>query len=1060
MDVSPTTWSALSRLLDEALELDADARARWINGLGATQPELAPILRKLLAAHENCESGDVLQQLPPLDVDAVSPIDASGLAAGSRVGPYKLTRGIASGGMADVWLAERADGAFERDVALKLPRLSRLRRDLAVRFARERDILARLEHPHIARFYDAGVTDDGLPYLAMEYVDGQPITNWCDERTLDVAARLELFAQVLDAVQFAHANLVVHRDLKPSNILVTDDAQARLLDFGIAKLLSDGEMARETQLTQLVGRALTPNYASPEQIKGEPLTIATDVYSLGVVLYELLTGRPPYQLALQSVAQLEQAIVAAEPARPSSAVSAEAAQKRSTSEKRLTRSLRGDLDTIVLKALAKHPAQRYATIAELADDLRRHLRGQTVHAQPASWVYRARKFVIRNRLAVGAASAISAALIAATAVSLWQAQLAQQQATRAEEVKRFVLSFFDAADPYSGGNRQATVVDLLKQARARLDATPIADDSIRAEVLATVGGALQGLGESEQAQPMLAEAARLASEMPRGQDRIAAQIHSAYGHSLWRRGDLKPAMEQLDAAEKRSRRAGDMTQLAGALAGKAELSAQQGQYDNAIDLDWQAVRAIELNPSPGAKEWLMVLYSDIAAFTGQAMRKGALEPARRSIELATELNGKRPTPTMLAVRRTYALALAAESDPRQALAELKEVRRRQIELLGADHREVATASRALGAVSLMLGDAGAAIENLQEALRISVARSEGKPTAPLAVARLDYGGVLANARRFDHALIEWRGADAVYSAVHGVDSQAARLARSAVALALTRLGRLDEAHAVFVALRARPFSSSYEEAVIKGRLGSLRSEQGRHDEALALLRGAVDFSADAPSEWMRALAFADLGHALRAGGRVEESLKTLEQARSLLLKSQRNGSPDLAEIAVEIAQAQIALGRADDAVAPAQEAVAFWSRFDPNHRNTGIALLWQARAFAATGSAPKAADALRQATVILATAGLPADQALLTQTQNGPAGGRVEGGGRPLRVRPRCARDLGPGRDGGGARRGVGEPPQRQLRSRALGQPADRADAQRLLPPDRSEPPPAMRTSD
>ena len=243
MDVSAATWGALSKLLDEALDLEPAARATWIDRLDVPQPEFAPLLRKLLAAHATSETTDLLQRLPPLDVPEARSA-RQGSAVGSRIGPYRLKREIGSGGMADVWLAERADGAFERDVALKLPRISRLRRDLAARFARERDILARLEHPHIARFYDAGVTEDGLPYLAMEYVDGQPITKWCDEHRLDIAARLGLFAQVLDAVQFAHANLVIHRDLKPSNILVTDDAQVQLLDFGIAKLLSDEEIAR------------------------------------------------------------------------------------------------------------------------------------------------------------------------------------------------------------------------------------------------------------------------------------------------------------------------------------------------------------------------------------------------------------------------------------------------------------------------------------------------------------------------------------------------------------------------------------------------------------------------------------------------------------------------------------------------------------------------------------------------------------------------------------------------------------------------------------------------
>jgi eukaryotic-like serine/threonine-protein kinase len=985
MEVSAATWHAVSQLLDEALDLDPVARDAWINGIGETQPDLAPILRKLLAAHATSETDDVLQRWPSFAANELSSIEASGLALGSRIGPYRLKRELGSGGMADVWLAERADGAFERDVALKLPRISRLRRDLAMRFAHERDILARLEHPHIARFYDAGVTDDGLPYLAMEYVDGRPITTWCDEHRLDVPARIALFAQVLDAVQFAHANLVVHRDLKPSNLLVTEEAQVRLLDFGIAKLLSDGRSAHESQLTQLAGRALTPDYASPEQIKGEPLTIATDVYSLGVVLYELLAGQSPYQLRLPSVAQLEQAIVAIDPARPSSAVSAEAAQKRGASENRLARSLRGDLDTIVLKALAKQPAERYSTVAEFADDLRRHLRRQTVHARPASWSYRARKFVLRNRLAVGAAAAIGVALLVATLVSLWQARLAQeqariaqQQAARAEAVKQFVLSFFDAANVDSGGTRQTTAVDLLHQTRDRLEAAAIADDAIRIELLTTVGWALQGLNEFKKAESLLAEAARLASTTSRDQDRIAALALTTYGLALARRGELTLAAQQFDAAEERSRRAGDMAQLSAVLRGKSELRAREGQYDKAVDLAQQSVRALERLPPLARKEDLLMAYNTLADFTHQAQRKGALAPARRGLALASELHADGTMPMLLEARRNYALALADEGEPAEALARLEEVRRLQVELLGADHTQVARTVRHLAELSLMLGDPASATEYIGEALRICEAKSAGEPTPQMARAKLGAGEVFANARRYDAALAAWRDSDANYSALYGADNELARLARSGVAHSLTMLGQLDAADAVFAALRDRPLSSA-RATTFKRRLARLRSSQGRHDEALALLHDALALSAAPPSDWTRALAFADLGHALLADGRIEEALEKLRDARTLFLKTQRNGSPDLADVAVDIARANIAQGQVEEAVATTGEAVAFWSHFDRNQRAAGVAHLWQGRALAAAGDVTAATKALRQASDILAIAGLPADQALLEQ---------------------------------------------------------------------------------
>ena len=512
MKISTADWNTVSKLLDEALDLAPVARATWLEHLAGSQPALAPSLRQLLAAHATSETADVMARLPKLS-GAPAASKPPGLNTGDGVGPYRLKIKLGAGGMADVWLAERADGAFARDVALKLPRINRLRQDLAVRFARERDILARLEHPHIARLYDAGVSDDGLPYLAMEFVDGQSITTYCDAKRLDIAARLGLFAQVLGAVQFAHANLIIHRDLKPSNILVGNDGQVRLLDFGIAKLLTDGESALETQLTQSVGRALTPDYASPEQIRGEPLTIASDVYSLGVVLYELLAGNRPYVLKLQSAAQLELAILETESARPSTHTAASAAALRGTTARQLTRSLAGDLDTIVLKALAKQPAQRYGTIAAFADDLQRYRDGNPVAATPPSRWYRARKFVIRNRLGVGAAAAVGVSLIAAAAVSWWQAQIAleqakvaQREARRAGAVQNFLLDIFrtnsdQQKDPVKA--RNTTARELLDIGAARvaknLQDVPEAQD----EVLHTLAQMYWAVGLDDAAAAMV-----------------------------------------------------------------------------------------------------------------------------------------------------------------------------------------------------------------------------------------------------------------------------------------------------------------------------------------------------------------------------------------------------------------------------------------------------------------------------------------------------------------------------------------------------------------------------
>ena len=411
MGLSIPQMALMSRLLDEALPLDTAGRRVWLATLATQYPDLAQALREaLLPQDAQAVRLEALATLPKSgSADEANAIAASGLQCGARVGPYELIRLLGVGGMAEVWLARRADGAFIREVALKLPMFTRLRRDLDQRFAQERDILARLEHPYIARFYDAGVDPSGLPYLSMEYVQGQPLTNWCDVHVLGISERLELFLQVVGAVQYAHEHQVVHRDLKPSNILVTDFGQVRLLDFGVAKLLEVGD-TDPTQLTGVYGRALTPDYASPEVLRGDFVDPRSDTYSLGVLLYELLTGARPYRLKNRASIGIDaQAIVSIDVKKPSTQLEQPAAAARGTTQESLARQLRGDLDVIALKALAKEPAERYPSVATLADDLQRFLDGKPIHARPARFAYRLRKFVLRNR---------TVALVTATSVAL------------------------------------------------------------------------------------------------------------------------------------------------------------------------------------------------------------------------------------------------------------------------------------------------------------------------------------------------------------------------------------------------------------------------------------------------------------------------------------------------------------------------------------------------------------------------------------------------------------------------------------------------------------------
>ncbi len=405
--LSPDQWEALSPLLDEALELTDDERLAWLAALRAENPTLAQQLEALLQEHRELSEEGFLDERP------IGLTGAPGLA-GQFFGAYTLVSQIGHGGMGTVWLAERNDGRFERRVAVKVLNFALMGKGGEERFKREGRILGRLTHPHIAELIDAGVSPGGHPFLVLEYIEGGHIDLYCDQHTLDVRARVRLFLDALGAVAHAHANLIVHRDLKPPNILVRTNGQVKLLDFGIAKLLEGGGQAGESHLTLEGGRALTPEYAAPEQLKGETVTAATDVYASGVLLYILLTGRHPVGDGPRTPASLVKAILETEPTRPSEIVvaaqtngdsTATNAGKRATSPEKLARSLRGDLDTIVAKALKKNPQERYPSIKALADDLQHYLSYEPISARPDTIAYRAGKFLRRHRNSVTAAAA-------------------------------------------------------------------------------------------------------------------------------------------------------------------------------------------------------------------------------------------------------------------------------------------------------------------------------------------------------------------------------------------------------------------------------------------------------------------------------------------------------------------------------------------------------------------------------------------------------------------------------------------------------------------------------
>src|SRR5580700_3079724 len=440
--LSPDQWQALSPYLDQALAMTDDERAPWLSSLGEQDPALAAQLAALLVEHR------VLAQEGFLEKGRFALPSSAGLA-GQTLGPYTLISQIGQGGMGSVWLARRSDGRFERQAAVKFVNIALAGRATEERFKREGSILGRLTHPHIADLLDAGVSSDGQPYLILEYVDGEAIDRYCDEHKLDVEARVHLFLDVLAAVAHAHANLIVHRDIKPSNVLVTASGEVKLLDFGIAKLLEgEGQTGAATLLTHEGGSALTPEYAAPEQLTGRPVTTATDVYALGVLLYVLLSGRHPAGSGQHSPAELLKAVLDLEPPRVSEATTADnsklIAERRGGTPDKLRRELRGDLDTIVGKALKKDSQERYASVIGFADDLQRYLKHEPISARPDTLAYRTAKFVRRNRTVVALIATAIVLVIGSLSTGLYvanrQRKIAEQ---RFAQVRQLANKFID-----------------------------------------------------------------------------------------------------------------------------------------------------------------------------------------------------------------------------------------------------------------------------------------------------------------------------------------------------------------------------------------------------------------------------------------------------------------------------------------------------------------------------------------------------------------------------------------------------------------------------------------
>jgi serine/threonine protein kinase/tetratricopeptide (TPR) repeat protein len=482
-------WAVIDRLLDEALALDPSARAAWLDRLAPEHQPLKATLRDLLDEHAGIETRAFLDTLPKMSEPATD------LKAGDEVGPYRIIEKIGSGGQGSVWLAQRSDGQLKRKLALKLPQLA-WAEGLAARMERERDILGALDHPYIARLYDAGVDQRGRPFLALEYVEGVSLDRSCDEQRLDIRARVALFMKILEAVQYAHTALVVHRDLKPANVLVNAKGEPKLLDFGVSSLMEQAGADGEGEAEQTSTRAMTPRYASPEQMEGRRLGVGSDVYSLGVMLHETLSGCSPYAIKRGSVREYEEAILEGKVRAPSrSAFDDAIALARDTTPRRLARQLQGDLDAIVLKALARDPRERYGSALALHEDLRRWMTGRAVQARPPSAWVSLRKFLVRNRWIAGGVSAAVTAVAVAGLVAVQQAKVAREEARRANATRDFVMGIFNDANPALHGGRDVTVRELLSANEEKLIDRLDGDPALQADVLHSVAQVWDRFGD-------------------------------------------------------------------------------------------------------------------------------------------------------------------------------------------------------------------------------------------------------------------------------------------------------------------------------------------------------------------------------------------------------------------------------------------------------------------------------------------------------------------------------------------------------------------------------------
>ncbi|HEY6984719.1 MAG TPA: serine/threonine-protein kinase [Rhodanobacteraceae bacterium] len=907
-------YQTLKRIFLGARELSGDARSQYLEAECAGNPALRDEVASLLAADAD---GLFLAQ-PHFPADTPSDL---GIDRG-----YRVLRELARGGMGVVYLAERMDGAYSGQVAIKLlTGAALLQAEGIPRLRQERQILARLDHPNIARLLDGGATAGGLPYLVMEYVDGTPIDTYCIDKRGDLASRLDLFLKVCDAVAYAHANLVVHRDLKPSNILVTRSGEPKLLDFGIAKILEETENDR---LTQDGAHLLTPRYASPEQVSGAPVSTASDVYTLGVVMYELLTGASPYPAASTTKPALLKAITEFEPARAS--VLARRHTGPDAMPATFAARLRGDLDAIVRKALSKQPADRYSSVEALAADLRRQRTGRPIAARRGTALYRARKFLRRHWLGTAAASAF-VGLCLAFLLGL-DRQLAQTRIERdkAEQVARFVTELFRVADPSESRGNSVTAREILDRGAKRLvGAETQLPQPVKASMLELMGTVYRRLGLTAQAEPLLV-AAVSARRLDSREDRASAT--AALAELRYDQGRFADAVSLVSPV------IAEYHEMGLARDAASRLLLDLGQADIRLGKREDAERALDealrLRRAEFGDDSVEVA-DTLNAWVNLTRERGDIDRTERYFREALAIYEKHDADpwTTAKLRNNLGLLLLdrgdyAHSEPllEQALASLRQ-------LLGEEHPAIAMALANVASVKGRLGKYAEAQPLLETAykLRLKLLGADNGLTAT-AQANLGYG--LYSLGRFAEADDQLEAALKTQEATLGSNNVFTLTTLRNLAALRFAEQRLADAAEIYRTVLARGADSLSEKHVLmmqaRARLGIVERYLGDLTDALRDLGNAEreqreELPPDHPDLAETEIALADATLAAARPTTVEQVCRDAESARTVLTSILQSGSADVAYADTVVIGCAKAIGRASE-VAEADASLAILAR--------------------------------------------------------------------------------------------------------------------------------------